>query len=234
MILNKNIRIISILSITLLISIFAITQAFAFITPNQTAIFPQECGYGEGIYGNGLYGQQCDLSPTTILTPTTTVSSKPSSIATPTITPTGIEDSPTSPPSSTPSIIVTSGEPSLKSYTLEVKIVDKNNFPISGAEVFIPSLSKTVKTDENGVAIFTNISPGEIKIEVLNEGQKTEKTIAISGSSEKFTITIVLDKQSNFPWWILLLIILTILLAIYIWRREKRKRREAELRRTFY
>src|SRR4029078_9365688 len=109
-----------------------------------------------------------------------------------------------------------------ETYTLEVKVVDTKNNPVEGATVEIHSEVKTIKTDENGIAKFTNLEKGQHILSIAYAGYSSEQSIYLQGDQN--TIALTLQVEKKFQYLYLELIPVFILLGFFISRRFSKKR----------
>jgi len=85
-----------------------------------------------------------------------------------------------------------------KLYQIKVTILDESGEPIEGAKVTLYSEPITKYTDENGVVVFENVSPGEHRIVVEHEGQIGEQKVVLSGQVETFDFRVKLELANPF------------------------------------
>lgn len=89
-------------------------------------------------------------------------------------------------------------------YRVKIKVVDEEKKAVLGASVTLYSTPREAATDENGVAIFDNVEPGEHRVVVAFNGQSGEQKINISGDeeTEEIDFTIQIRETSPFtnPW----------------------------------
>ena len=67
-------------------------------------------------------------------------------------------------------------------YTVSVTVLGKNNQPLIHQKVSLHSVVQTVKTDGNGVATFTNVTPGEHHL-TYTDGNQTYSAVAYVDST---------------------------------------------------
>lgn len=89
-------------------------------------------------------------------------------------------------------------------YRVKIKVVDEKKEPVLGASVTLYSTPREATTDENGVAAFENVEPGEHRVVVAFNGQSGEQKINITGDeeTEEIDFTIQIRQTSPFtnPW----------------------------------
>lgn len=101
-------------------------------------------------------------------------------------------------------------------YRVKIKVVDEKKEAVLGASVTLYSTPREATTDENGVATFDNVEPGEHRVVVAFNGQNGEQKINITGDeeTEEIDFTIQIREASPFtnPWVIGVIAVLTIAL----------------------
>jgi photosystem II stability/assembly factor-like uncharacterized protein len=70
-----------------------------------------------------------------------------------------------------------------------IKVVDTQNNPVSGATVAIPSLGLSAVTGSNGIVTF-NVIPGTYNVTVTRAGTTTTVSISPNSNGQTFTITL--------------------------------------------
>jgi hypothetical protein len=81
-------------------------------------------------------------------------------------------------------------------YTVKIRVVDKHNQPVIGAKVTIHSKVQETTTDENGVAIFNSIEPGQHQVLIAYSNYEGEQNIDLSGDVKEFSYSIEVKPQS--------------------------------------
>lgn len=87
-------------------------------------------------------------------------------------------------------------QPAEASYKLNIKVKDDQDKPVAGAKVTIHSKVQETVTDENGVAKFENVEPGDHKVLVTYDGYEGEQNINLTGDNQEFNLNITVTKQS--------------------------------------
>lgn len=90
--------------------------------------------------------------------------------------------------------------PKEESYEVDVKVVDTNNSPVVGAKVTIHSKVQETVTDENGLAIFTNIEPGDHKIIIAYNNFEGEQEVNLTGDVKKFSLDVQVKETTLAPF----------------------------------
>ena len=114
-------------------------------------------------------------------------------------------------------------------YTVQIKVVDKNKEVVKGAKVELFSEPKLAYTNDQGIAIFSNVEEGEHTIKIAYDGFTGEEKIKLEGEDVKeFDFTIQVKKESPFlnPLVISAIgipIIISIILLIQNRRLKKKK-----------
>jgi hypothetical protein len=65
-------------------------------------------------------------------------------------------------------------------YTVMLKVLDSEGMPVEGANVELYSSPRTAVTDENGEAMFENVSPGKHGVIVKHEGKTIIQDIEVA------------------------------------------------------
>ena len=81
-------------------------------------------------------------------------------------------------------------------YSLNLKVVDKNQQPVSGAKVTIHSEVQEGFTDENGSVRFENLEPGQHRVIVNYKDYEGEQAINLTGDAEEYAVTIVIERKN--------------------------------------
>lgn len=102
-------------------------------------------------------------------------------------------------------------QPRVQNYTLTV--VDRNGNPVKGAVVKLEEGLET-ETDDNGVAVFNNVSSGRKRAVISYDGIETEKEINVLGEEVDVFETVDLDMEIGSTINPIVEIILYILLGV--------------------
>lgn len=83
-------------------------------------------------------------------------------------------------------------------FDVNIKVVDKSNNPVGGANVTLHSEPKEAVTDENGIASFTNVEQGEHSVLIAYENYKGEQSIYLQsdGTTKTFDINITIEPKN--------------------------------------
>lgn len=113
-----------------------------------------------------------------------------------------------------------------ESYKVNIKVKDDNDQPVAGAKVTMHSEVQEATTDEEGIARFENVEPGEHRVLVAYDGYEGEQSLNLTGDNEEFNLTITIKKQNVLTSPIVLAIIggfslLVIVLAILLFRKPR-------------
>lgn len=89
-------------------------------------------------------------------------------------------------------------------YDVNIKLVDEKKEPVLGATITLYSTPRETTTNEDGVARFKNVEPGEHRVVITHNGQTGEQKINVSGDSDvdeiDFTIQIKATSPLLDPW----------------------------------
>lgn len=89
-------------------------------------------------------------------------------------------------------------------YAVNIKVVDEAEEPVLGASVTLYSTPRETATNEEGVARFEDVEPGEHRVVIAYDGQTGEQRINILGDTdvEEIDFTIQIKTTSPFldPW----------------------------------
>jgi lysophospholipase L1-like esterase len=83
-------------------------------------------------------------------------------------------------------------------YTVKIKVVDKQNKPVSGAKVIIHSNVQEATTDENGIVNFSNVEPGDHRVLVSYDNYEGEQSFSLTGEMKDFNLDVTIKKKSMF------------------------------------
>jgi len=81
-------------------------------------------------------------------------------------------------------------------YTVKIKVINTDNKPVLGAKVTIHSKVQETTTDENGMAVFNGVEPGDHKVLIAYANYEGEQTLNLSGDVKEFSISIQVKPQS--------------------------------------
>ncbi|RJR16187.1 hypothetical protein C4579_00515 [Candidatus Microgenomates bacterium] len=111
-------------------------------------------------------------------------------------------------------------------YVVNIKVKDEKDNPVKGAKVTIHSKVQETTTDENGIASFTGVEPGEHKVLIAYNNYEGEQTINLTGDVKEFNLNIQVKEINTFrnPKVILVIgvlaVVITILLILLIRKRR--------------
>jgi hypothetical protein len=115
-------------------------------------------------------------------------------------------------------------------YTVRIRVISEQESPVSHASVSIKPRGSHVSTDNQGIALFKHVTPGQYRIAVAYEGATGEEKVNLTGDVEAFEITIRLQTDETAetkmsPWgWLGWAACAVLGSAICIsWWRKKRK-----------
>ena len=123
-----------------------------------------------------------------------------------------------------------------KGLTVKISVQDKNHKALKNATVMLHSTPMTAKTDENGVATFTEVAPGNHELMYTVGGKSYTKAVKVvnnvvtvdtTQTADPQNLTAVLDYAPSATWWSsawfisLLLIAVVAGVAVYILRRPR-------------
>lgn len=77
------------------------------------------------------------------------------------------------------------------SHTVVLTVLNSDGSPSPDTKVTLHSDPMTARTDSKGVVKFSNVEPGEHKVEVELEGAKSETTIELDGKEALFELSII-------------------------------------------
>lgn len=84
----------------------------------------------------------------------------------------------------------------LGSYNLKIAVKDPTNQPVAGAVVTVHSTVQESTTDENGIAYFSNVEPGEHRVIVAYDGFSGEQSVNVTGAIQEINISITVEKKN--------------------------------------
>lgn len=104
-------------------------------------------------------------------------------------------------------------------YDVSLKIVDDSGNPLPFVKVTMFSKPKETITNENGIAYFANVEPGEHTVVVEHDDKVGEQKIKVEGESEEISYTIAVEPANPFlNIWVILVIsgLVLALVLLYI------------------
>lgn len=108
-----------------------------------------------------------------------------------------------------------SGKPSVKTYSLSVKVVDESGRPVENARVVIHSNVKEATTDKDGIARFAEVEAGEHRVLITYSGFSGEQTLNLTGDVKEFSLTLTVKPQA-FVFSLAALAVISVLVVIII------------------
>lgn len=82
------------------------------------------------------------------------------------------------------------------SYSVNIKVTDTKQKPIGGAKVTIHSKVQETTTDENGIARFEDVEPGDHRVLVAYNGFEGEQSINLTGDVKEFNLSITVEQKN--------------------------------------
>jgi hypothetical protein len=114
----------------------------------------------------------------------------------------------------------------LKEYKVSVQLLHEGK-PLADTEVILGTSNKKIKTDKNGMAIFSNIQEGIHKLKLINQSYAAEETIEVKSEDSNFDISLSVQmKKELLPTWAWFGIISGISVIFVIIIRKLRKDRK--------
>ena len=113
-------------------------------------------------------------------------------------------------------------------YNVKIKVVDTKTNPVKGAKVTIHSKVQETTTDENGIAQFSNVEPGDHQVIIAYNNYEGEQKISLTGDVKEFSFTIQVKETAPFSnnierITIIVMGIVIVGLTIFIYRARKTK-----------
>ena len=105
-------------------------------------------------------------------------------------------------------------------YNVNIKVVDSDKNPVAGAQVTLYSEPKQSQTNQDGIATFTGVEPGEHRVEIAYQNFKGEEKIDLEGEVKEFNITVAVKPQNPFfsPAVMTVIVLLAAGLLYFIYR----------------
>lgn len=168
------------------------------LTPNTTYYFRVRGGNGcaPGAWSNELSAKTMSLISfnnlqftsseldEVVTTPSSNVdTSKPSSE-------TQDDETETAPESEITQVSETEG------YIVNIKVTDTNKQAVGGAKVTMHSKVQETTTDENGIARFTNVEPGDHKVFIAYNGFEGEQSLNLTGDVKEFNLNVTVEAEN--------------------------------------
>lgn len=134
-------------------------------------------------------------------------------------------------PSSTsvPSTLLKTTVGEEEGYLVNVKVKDTKGNTIKGAEITIHSVVQTKKTDNNGVASFSNVEAGNHLVQIAYNSYQGEQSINLTGDVKEFNLNITIELKNPFLTSQVIIIIGVLILVIGVLALKLIKKRKAAL-----
>ncbi len=87
-------------------------------------------------------------------------------------------------------------ETNTQRYYFKIKVVDTKGNPISGVNVTLHSTPRQITTNENGIAEFSNVEPGQHEVLIVYDGYEGKESINLTGNVKEFELTIKVKKEN--------------------------------------
>ncbi|MFZ5376505.1 MAG: hypothetical protein ACOZAN_02435 [Patescibacteria group bacterium] len=87
--------------------------------------------------------------------------------------------------------------PEFKGYNINVKLSDTEGKPLEGVKVILHSEPKEAITNNDGVASFSGVEPGDHKVIIEDDKFQGEQSINLSGTNSDFNLNITLRKENQ-------------------------------------
>lgn len=81
------------------------------------------------------------------------------------------------------------------SYTVKVKVKDKDNKPVANAKVTMHSKVQTAYTNQEGVAEFKDVEPGDHKVLIAYQGYEGQQSLNLTGDVKEFDLNITVEPK---------------------------------------
>ncbi len=115
-------------------------------------------------------------------------------------------------------------------YNVKIKVIDENNEAVLGASVTLHSTPRETETNEDGIAYYEDVEPGEHRVVVAFNGQTGEQKINIPRDSDVEEISFVIQMKTTNPFlnpWVIsvigsLLLVLIVTLILLLRKRARR------------
>lgn len=111
-----------------------------------------------------------------------------------------------------------------RSYDVNVRVLDAKKNPIAGAEVTLHSTPRTAITNEDGIASFTDVEPGQHRVVIAYGDYTGEQSVNLSGDVKVVELNVTVEEKtvalSKRAWTIIgilsaAIIVLTVLVYRY-------------------
>lgn len=115
---------------------------------------------------------------------------------------------------------------------LDILVKDSNDKPLGGVHVTLHSKVQEATTDENGIAKFQNVEPGDHRVILAYDNYKGEQKLTVNGEQREQILTLQVQMNNGFStklaWtlFIVMGIIITILSFILIILLKRRKKHQ--------
>lgn len=127
-----------------------------------------------------------------------------------------------------------------KGYTVKIKVTDKVGKPLKGVRVVLYSDPREEKTNESGIATFTDVSPEKHSVVIKTDGQTFTQEIDVKESANPSSVQSYSVKTQKAPdtsllvgAYLILVALIIVLLAVIVWiSYKKRKSQNSETVQT--
>lgn len=119
----------------------------------------------------------------------------------------------------------------IKTYRLQIIVVDEFDKPVPNAQVSLFSVERTALTNSSGEVVFEDVETGEHTIKVASSGSTGEQKIIVKGDSEQINLVIKLSPDTTMTYVVIFLAVtLVIVVGLFI-RMLLKKRRPPKMER---
>lgn len=113
-------------------------------------------------------------------------------------------------------------------YEVNVKVMDEEKKPVAGAEVTLHSTPRTATTNDDGVASFADVEPGQHRVVIAYGDYQGEQSVNLEGDVKVFDLNVTVEQKdvtvSKSAWVIIgiLSAVIIVLTLVVFWYRRRR------------
>lgn len=80
-------------------------------------------------------------------------------------------------------------------YKVKVKVLDQEGQPVEGAKVTIHSKVQEATTDQDGIAHFADVEPGDHRVLIAYKSFEGEQSVSLTGDVKEFALSITVQES---------------------------------------
>jgi hypothetical protein len=115
-----------------------------------------------------------------------------------------------------------------RSYDVNVRVLDATKNPVAGAEVTLHSTPRTATTNDDGIASFTDVEPGQHRVVIAYGDYTGEQSVNLSGDVKVFDLNVTVEEKdvalSRRAWTIIGIlsgVIIVLMFLVFVYRKRR-------------